>query len=423
MPVGIWRRRRLVWVMGLGLAAAGLGGPARAAEKPITIGFGMALTGGLAANGKAALLAMQLWAKDTNAHGGLLGRPVKLIYYDDQSNPATVPGIYTKLLDVDHADLVVSGYATNMIAPAMPIVMAHQMVFIGLFGLAVNSQFNYPDYFSMIPTGGMDPKASISHGFFAVAASLTPKPQTIALVGADADFAIHALQGARELAKQYGFRIVYDRTYPPSTVDYTPIVRAVQAMHPDIVFVASYPPDLVGMVHAAREIGLNATLFGGAMVGLQATSIKTDLGPLLNGIVNFDFWLPVGGLVTPEATDLIKEYQLAAKGKGVDQLGYYMTPFAYADLQVLGQAVEGTNGLDQQKIAEYMRTHTFKTVAGEIKFGPNGEWVAPRVLEVQFQGVNGHGMEQFTDPKTEVILWPDEYKDGTLRYPYVEAQH
>src|SRR6266481_2890046 len=94
----------------------------RAAE-PITIGFGMALTGGLAAGGKTALLAMQIWQDDVNAKGGLLGRQVKLVYYDDQTNPATIPGIYTKLLDIDNVDLIVSGYGTNLIAPAMPIAI------------------------------------------------------------------------------------------------------------------------------------------------------------------------------------------------------------------------------------------------------------------------------------------------------------
>jgi branched-chain amino acid transport system substrate-binding protein len=427
MECGIRGRRRLFRLAALVLApvlATGvLGQPARAAEKPITVGFGMALTGGLAPNGRAALLAMQLWAKDTNAQGGLLGRPVKLVYYDDQSNPATVPGIYTKLLDIDHVDLVVSDYATNMIAPAMPIVMAHQMTYLGLLGLDVNAQFHDPDYFSIAPTGGPDPSQSISQGFFAVAASLKPKPQTIAMVGADAQFSINALKGGRALAKQYGFKVVYDRTYPPGTVDYTPIVRAIQAAHPDLVLVCSYPPDSVGMIRAAREVGLEVTLFGGAMVGLQATAIKTELGPLLNGVVDYDFWLPVGGFATPEAVDFLKEYQEAAKDKGVDQLGYYLPTFAYSDLQVLAQAVDGTNGLDQQKLADYMRTHTFHTVVGDIKFGPNGEWVAPRVLEAQFQGVLGHGVEQFTNPKTEVVLWPDAYKDGKLRFPYVEAQH
>ena len=138
--------------------------PAAHAADPITIGFGMALTGGLAPNGKAALLAMQIWEEETNAKGGLLGRPVKLVYYDDQSNPATVPGIYTKLLDVDKVDLVISGYATNMVAPAMPVIMQHQRTFLGLLGLAANSEFNYPNYFSIGPTGGPHPKQSFPKG-------------------------------------------------------------------------------------------------------------------------------------------------------------------------------------------------------------------------------------------------------------------
>src|SRR5215468_6869221 len=121
--------------------------------EPIKIGYSMALTGGLAPNGKSALLAHKIWEEDVNAKGGLLGRPVKLIYYDDQSNPSTVPGIYTKLLDVDKVNLVVGAYATAMVAPAMPVVMQKNKVFIGLFGLAVNSEFNYPKYFAMIPSG------------------------------------------------------------------------------------------------------------------------------------------------------------------------------------------------------------------------------------------------------------------------------
>src|SRR6267378_157285 len=111
---------------------------------PIRIGYSMALTGGLAPNGKSALLAQKIWEQDVNAKGGLLGRPVKLIYYDDQSNPATVPGIYTKLLDVDKVELIIGGYGTNMLAPAMPVVMQKNRVFIGLLGLGVNSEFNYP---------------------------------------------------------------------------------------------------------------------------------------------------------------------------------------------------------------------------------------------------------------------------------------
>ena len=423
------RSKRLVGLFAtcaLLLAAAVTATPnpamAQASQTPITIGFGMALTGGLAPNGKTALLAMQIWEEDVNAHGGLLGRPVKLVYYDDQSNPATVPGIYTKLLDVDKVDLVVSGYATNMVAPALPVVMQHKRTFLGLLGLSVNSEFNYPNYFSIAPTGGAKPKQAFSKGFFEVAMAQTPKPKTLAIVGADAEFPRNAIDGARELAKEAGLKIVYDRTYPPTTADFTPIVRAIGATSPDLVFVASYPPDSVGMIRAAHEVGLKAKLFGGGMVGLQATAIKTQLGPLLNGIVDYDFWLPVGFYATQEALEFLKRYQAKAPAAGVDALGFYLPPFAYADLQVLQQAVEGTKSLDQQKLADYLRSHTFKTVAGDIKFGPNGEWTESRVMEVQFQNVKGNDVEQFKDPKVEVVLWPPSLKTGDVIYPYTDAQ-
>src|SRR5215468_12734587 len=121
------------------------------ADEPIKIGFGMALTGPLAANGKMSLVAMQIWENDINAKGGLIGRPVKLVYYDDQSSPAQVPGIYTKLLDVDKVDFSVSAYASTQIAPAMPIMIQKKRLFLSLFGTGINDEFNYDKYFSMLP--------------------------------------------------------------------------------------------------------------------------------------------------------------------------------------------------------------------------------------------------------------------------------
>ena len=416
------RMLRIICCLLLSLLAAGAAAAARAAE-PLTIGFDIEQTGALAPNGKAALLAMQIWAEDTNAKGGLLGRPVKLVFYDDQSNPALVPGIVTKLLDVDKVDLLIGGNGTNLVAPALPVVMQRHLTFLGLFGLDVNSEFHYDRYFSIIPAGGPHPKEAFSQGFFAVAAAQTPKPQSIALVGADAEFPKNALDGARAQAKRAGYRIVYDHTYPPSTADYSPIVRAIQAANPDMVFVASYPPDTVGMIRAANEVGLNTKLFGGGMVGLQATAIKTQLGPLLNGIVDYDFWLPVGPYATPEALAFLKKYQARAVEAGVDALGYYVPPFAYADLQVLGAAVEGVGSLDQTKLADYLRTHSFHTLVGDIRFGADGEWTEPRVLAVQFQGVQGHDLEQFRSVKPEVVLWPPTLKSGELRYPYTDAKH
>src|ERR1700733_5322947 len=140
-------------------------GASAQAQEPIKIGYSMAMTGGLGPNGKSALLAQKIWEEDINAKGGLLGRPVKLIYYDDQTNPSTVPGIYSKLLDVDKVDLIIGGYATNMLAPAMPLVIQRKKFFIGLLGLSVNAEFNYPNYFAMIPSGP-EPKPAFTRGFF-----------------------------------------------------------------------------------------------------------------------------------------------------------------------------------------------------------------------------------------------------------------
>jgi branched-chain amino acid transport system substrate-binding protein len=399
--------------------AAGLASPAIAQEKkPFTIGFGMALTGSLAPNGKSALLGMQIWEEDVNKRGGILGRPVKLVYYDDQSNPSGVPAIYTKLLDVDKVDIVTSGYATNMIAPAMPVIMQHDRTFFSLLGLAVNSEFHYPRYFSVTPTGGPNPKEAFSEAFFAVAMAQTPKPETLALTGADAEFPRNALDGARAQAKKFGLKIVYDKTYPPATADYTPVVRAVAATKPDIYFSASYPADTVGIIRASHEVGFKPKLFGGGMVGLQATALKTQLGPLLNGIVTYDFWLPWAGFATEDGRELIKKYQTRSAAAGVDLLGYYMPPFGYALCQIVEQAVTATGGTNDDKLADYARKTTFKTVAGDIKFNAEGEWAESQVMAVQFQGVTGNDVDQFRDPKTEVILAPAKYSTGKLIYPY-----
>ena len=420
MKMGQSRRKFLLFATAL-LFGAAVFPPAQAAD-PIKIGTGMALTGGLAASGKAAILAMKIWEEETNAKGGLLGRPVQLIYYDDQSNPATVPGIFTKLLDVDKVDLICGDYGTNLLAPAMPVVIQHNMTFFALFGLDVNREFQYPRYFAMQPAGGPNPSAAFSQGFFEVAAAQNPKPKTLAIIAADAEFPHNAADGARENAKKAGLQIVYDKTYPPNTTDYTPIVRAVDAATPDVVFSASYPPDAVGIVRAANEIGLKAKLFGGGLVGLQYASIKQQLGPMLNGIVDYDFWEPAKTLNFPGVEDFLKKYQAKAGSEGVDPLGYYLPPFAYANLQVLQAAVEATKSLDQEKLADWLRKNTIKTIVGDIAFGSNGEWKEARVLQIQFHDVKGSDLDQWKTDEKQTILWPDKYATGKAIYPYADAK-
>jgi branched-chain amino acid transport system substrate-binding protein len=404
-------------------ALVGLAGGATAQSgEPIKIGFSMAMTGGLAANGKSALLAQKIWEEDVNAKGGLLGRPVKLVYYDDQSNPSTVPGIYTKLLDVDKVDLIIGPYATAQMAPAMPIVIQRNKVFVTLLGLAVNDEFKYPNYFAMIPSGP-NAKPAFTKGFFDTAVAQNPKPQTVAIVAADQEFSRNASDGARENAQKAGLKVVYDKTYPPTTTDFAPIVRAIQATNPDLLVICSYPPDSVGMVRAINEIGFKPKMMGGGMVGLQATALKVQLGPMLNGFVNYDFWLPVPKMEFTGVDALIKKYQARAAAEGVDALGYYMAPFGYAQLQVLQQAIEATKSIEDKKLADYIRTNTFKTVAGDVKFGKDGEWAQSRVLQIQFHDVKSNDVEQFRTMNTQTVVTPAEYKSGDVVYPYEKAKN
>jgi len=403
------------------LAATLLSAPAPAQE-PIKIGFSMALTGPLSPNGKQALLGMKIWEEETNAKGGLLGRPVKLIYYDDQTNASTVPGIYTKLLDVDKVDLVLGPYATNMAAPAMPVIIQKGKLFIILFGLDVNHEFKYNKFFAMIPTGP-NTKPSFTEGFFEVAAAQNPKPQTVALVAADAEFSRNACEGARENVKKHGMRIVYDKTYPPPTTDFTPIVRAIQASNPELVVICSYPLDSVGMVKAVNEVGFKPKMIGGAMVGLQATAIKNQLGPLLNGFVNYETWVPSKQMMYEGTEEFFKKYQERAKAEGVDPLGYYLGGWGYAYIQVLGDAIKGTNSLKDDVLADYIRKTTFKTIHGPVKFGANGEWEKGRMLQVQYHSIKqGAGLETWRGMDYQTVLTPADLKTGDVIYPYEKVK-
>ena len=387
-----------------------------AAQEPIKVGFSVSLTGGLAGAGKAHLLSKQIWAEEINAKGGLLGRPVKLVYYDDQTNAATVPGIYAKLIDVDKVDLVM-GAATNLIVAAMPQIMQRKKMVMVLVALGSNAEFKYPKYFQSAPFGP-DSNGVLSEAFFEVAKTLNPAPRTVALVGADAEYSNNVLTGARLNAKKFGLRVVYDRTYPPTTVDYSPIVRGIQASNPDVVLVASYPPDSVGMVRAASEVGLKTQLFGGAMVGLQFGALMGQLSEKLNGVVNFHFYVPSDKMKFPGIEEFLAKFQARAKDAGVDPLGFYQPPFAYAAMQVLQQAVTATGTLDDDKLAAYIHQSAFQTIVGEIKFNDLGEWATARPIMVQFQNVQGPGLDQYKTGHKQVIVSPPQYRDGDLKVPF-----
>ena len=157
------------------------------------------------------------------------------------------------------------------------------------------------------------------------------------------------------------------------------------------------------------------------VIGPQNTAVKTTLGPLLNGFVNYEYWQPAPSMMFPGVQQFLKTYQTRAAEAGVDLLGHYMAPLAYAQMQVVAQTVKATGGLDDARLSSYVRDTTFDTVMGTVKFGANGEWAEPRVLQVQFQGITGDGVDQFQTGSRQIVVSPPDFASGSLRFPYAEA--
>ena len=403
-----------------GCAAAVLSTGSFAQGAPIKIGLSIAQTGGLGAGGKAALLGQQMWRDDVNAKGGILGRKVELVVYDDQSNPATTPGIYTKLLDVDKVDLLIAPYGTNPTAPIMPLVKQRGLLLMGNFSFEVNDRIQHDMWFNNAP---WNDSVTWFTGFMELGMKRGAK--SIAFLAADAEFSMALATGAKNLAKHQGLNTVYDQKYPPNTTEFSSMIRSIKAAKPDVVFVASYPSESVAIVRAVNEIGIGSSvkLFGGGMVGLQFGPIMESLGSQLNGIVNYTSYAPEKTVDFPGLKDFLARYALKAKVEKVDPLGFYLPPFNYAIGQMLEAAITSTKGLDQKALAKYMRETEHKTIVGPIKYQRSGEWANARVLMVQFSGVKDKDIEQFRQPGKQVILSPAAYKTGELKFPYEKARN
>ena len=412
------KRRTL---LGAAIVVAGLGliSNAGAEQPPIRIGMSMPQTGGLAGGGKASLLGIEIWRDDVNAKGGLLGRKVELVVYDDKSSAAETPAIYSKLLDVDKVDLLFAPYATVPTAPILPLVKQRGMLLIGNFSFQVNSKVGHDMWFNNAPWGPADAWAS---AFLDIGQKAGGK--TIALLTSDQEFAQNLAKTAREVAAKRSMPIVFDQTYPPNTVEFSSIIRALKAAKPDIVYVASYPPDSAGILRAVNEIGIgdNVKLFGGGMVGLQFGPVMENMGSLLNGVVNFNTWLPEPAMYFDGTKAFFDTYSKRAVEAKVDPLGFYLAPFGYASGQLIEAAIKATGSLDQKALAKYLHEHEIPTIVGPIAFSPDGERKETATLQAQFRGIVDKKMDQFRQSGKQVILFPEKLKSGELVTPFEAAR-
>jgi branched-chain amino acid transport system substrate-binding protein len=412
-------KRRTLLGGTIAAAVFGLASAAFAQQPPIKIGMSMAQTGGLAGGGKASQLGIEVWRDDVNAKGGLLGRKVELVVYDDKSSASETPAIYSKLLDVDKVDILFAPYATVPTAPLMPLVKQRGILLMGNFSFQVNSKVGHDMWFNNAPWGPADSWASTYLELGKKAGG-----KTIALLAADQEFAQNLAKTAREVAAKLGMQVVFDQAYPPSTVEFSGILRALKAAKPDIVYVASYPPDSAGILRGVNELGIgdNVKLFGGGMVGLQFGAVMENLGSLLNGVVNYNTWLPEEKMYNEGTKAFFETYTKRAVEAKVDPLGYYLAPYGYASGQMIEQAIKAVGSLDQKALAKYLRENTHKTIVGPITFSADGEWKESGVVQAQFRGIKDKNIEQFRSPGKQVILFPEKLKSGDLITPFEAAR-
>ena len=302
----------------------------------------------------------------------------------------------------------------------MPMVKQRGLLLMGNFSFQVNRTVHHDMWFNNSPWGPADSWAA---AFLDQAEKAGGK--SMALLASDQEFAQNLARTARDVAKKRNLSVVFDQSYPPNTVEFSGIIRALNAANPDIVYVASYPPDSAGILRAVNEIGVadSVKIFGGGMVGLQFASVMENLGSLLNGVVNYNSWLPEPTMYFDGTKAFFETYAKRAVEAKVDPLGYYLAPFGFASGQLIEQAVKATNSLDQKAIAKYLRENVHNTIVGPITFSADGERKETATLQAQFRGIVDKNMDQFRKPGKQVILFPAKWKSGELITPFETARN
>jgi branched-chain amino acid transport system substrate-binding protein len=393
--VGVTSRRRAISVASLLALTAWLPMPAGAQQDPIVIGGTLGLTGAYAEPSTDYKAVYDLWLERVNKKGGLLGRPVKMIIYNDESTPTVAQSLYNRLLDQDKVDLVLAPYTTFVGGAIVPIVMAQKKVlfnggFVGsnIFNNAkgwIVGSYNYqePDY---------------TRGVFELIKSLPQdkRPTRAAIFTAQNPFTVvvragvGGVGGALNYAKDAGVSVVVDEQYPPNTTDFTGLVQKAKNANADIVLTLGLPNDTLQVARTVRQQGYKPAIF--CTCGSQVTTLKGWAGL---GDAN------EGGFGTTIAWPTQPYKGIAELAEVFKQRGYATLPTyaigGTAILEVLEQAVEAAKSLDQEKVFAAIHSHEFKTVGGNFKYQANGTPVYSQVI-LQYQ----NGVNQ--------VVWPKEFR-------------
>lgn len=369
---------------------------------PIVIGGTLGLTGAFAGPSAEYQIAYDLWLEEVNARGGLLGRPVEIIIYDDESTPATAQALYNRLINEDEVDLLLAPYTTFIGGSIIPIAEDNEMVlwnggFVGI-DLFINSDWVVGSYTYQEP--------QYVRPVFEYVRSLPEdeRPQTMAVLTAQNPFTLvvrdgyNGEEGVLNYAEELGIEIVLNEEYPGNTTDFTSLIQRARAEEADMLMALTLPNDGAAIARTVEELDYNPTIY--CSCGSQVTTIPfwKDLGPAGENVMSTAMGWP---------TDDFNEIDLL-QSHFEEELGYSELPsyatVAYAILQVIEQAVNESESLDQAELRDFVTNNSFETVNGTIAYDDN------RIPEFNAVGV------QFQDGQN-VIYWPDDRATGEAVFP------
>jgi branched-chain amino acid transport system substrate-binding protein len=393
---------RMLKAIAISLFALFAGAPAIAQNQPVVIGGTLGLTGPFAGPSVEYKAVYDMWLADVNKRGGLLGRQVKMTIYNDEGTPTIAQGLFNRLIQQDRADLLLAPFSTFVGGAIVPIVLSHKkllfnggFVGINIFGAAKGSiigsyTYQEPDY---------------TRGVFELIKTLPPdkRPKTVAIFTAQNPFPIivrdgyNGKGGALNYAKEAGITVVVNEQYPPNTTDFTGLVQKAKAANAELLLQLGLPNDSLQVARTVQQLGYKPKLF--CTCGSQVTTLPAwpKMGAAGDAVIGTTISWPTQNFQG------LMELQTFFKGRGYDTIPAYGV-VAYAILQVLEQAVQGAQTLDDGKLKEYLMTHEFHTAAGNIKYQPDGTPVFSQVLL------------QYVKGKNEVV-WPIEMKTASPIIP------
>jgi branched-chain amino acid transport system substrate-binding protein len=363
------------------------------AQGPIKIGASLSLTGTYAKLGKNQHEGYQLCQKDLNARGGLLGRKIEFVVYDDQSLPATAVRLYEKLITEDKVDSVMGPYSSPVTEAVANVTEKYKKVLVSPLAATTSIFKKTPrrQYIFMV----ISPAEAYLEGLVDMAAKRGLK--TVAVVNEDTLFSKAAASGAVELAKKKGLQVVYQEAYPKGNTDFSALLTKVKAANPDVIAAATYFDDAVALTRQMRELSVNPKMYG-VTVGGDLPEFYDTLKQNAEFIYGATQWEPT--LPYPGNQEFFETYK-----KEFGHEPSYHSAAGYAGCLIYAEAAKRAGSLDADKVREQLLKLETKTAFGEYKVDADGFQVAHKMVMFQWQG------------EKKVTVWPDDLAKGKPKVP------